>query len=207
MPASDTAAIARYARIGGAKTMMAFRMTDITRTQGGATDADRLVSISEELAKMAERLFVDSPNASSATEAGEDNSAPLNQHDRLLSLARGIYDSRRLRARVFSAALLFGEPAWDFLLDLFIAELEGKPLSVTAACIGAAVPTSTGLRWLAILEDQGLIRRENDPRDARRVFLHLTEDGFERMTSYLLQFHAPARATTRATPVQLRAVP
>lgn len=196
---------------------MAYLMTGSNGIQKDAADASRLASISQELADIAARLFGEAATGavsgaaigSGATITPEPDHchAPADQQERLLGLARGIYDSRRLRARVFSAELLFGEPAWDILLDLFIAELEGKPLSVTAACIGAAVPTSTGLRWLAILEDQGLVRRENDPRDARRVFLHLTEDGFERMTSYLLQFHAPARATTRATPVQLRAVP
>lgn len=173
---------------------------------GDGLDASRLSAISEELAQIATRLFEQTGSGACPAES-QSTPAPIDQRENLLNLARGIYDSRRLRARVFSAALLFGEPAWDILLDLFIAELEGKSLSVTAACLGASVPTSTGLRWLAILEDQRLIRRENDPRDARRVFLHLTEDGFERMTSYLLQFHAPARTAARVKPVQLRAVP
>lgn len=185
---------------------MAYLTTSKNGTQVEGIDAGRLAAISQELAQIATQLFEKAGSSACSTES-HSAPAPIDQQANLLSLARGIYDSRRLRARVFSAALLFGEPAWDILLDLFIAELEGKSLSVTAACLGAAVPTSTGLRWLAILEDQGLVRRENDPRDARRVFLHLTEDGFERMTSYLLQFHAPVRPAMRSKPVQLRAVP
>ena len=109
--------------------------------------------------------------------------------------ARAIYRGRRLRAQLLGDEGLFGEPAWDLLLDLFIAEAEGKRLSVTAACIGAAVPTSTALRWIVILETRGLVRRENDPADARRVFLHLTDDGQRKLTAYFLQLQRAAVAS------------
>jgi hypothetical protein len=101
-------------------------------------------------------------------------------------MARSVYRGRRLRPRLFADEALFGEPAWDILLDLFIAETDGKPLSVTAACIGAAVPTSTALRWIAILEERGLLSRENDPADARRVFLRLSSGGYARMIAYFM---------------------
>ena len=39
---------------------------------------------------------------------------------------------------------LFGEPAWDILLDLYIANVENKPVSVSSACIGSAAPPTTG---------------------------------------------------------------
>lgn len=111
----------------------------------------------------------------------EQDLAQLAQH------ARAIYRGRRLRAQVIGDDSLFGEPAWDLLLDLFIASAEGKRLSVTAACIGAAVPTSTALRWIVILESRGLVWRENDPADARRVFLQLTETGQRKLTDYFRQ--------------------
>lgn len=162
-------------------------------------DAARLNAISQELAQIAARLDDDRADLPGVE-------APADQEALLLALARDIYTSRRQRARVFDAEALFGEPAWDILLDLFIARFSDKPLSVTAACIGAAVPTSTGLRWLAILEDQGLVRRASDPRDARRVFLHLTETGLERMTTYLLELHAPAPQSQRQPATVLRLV-
>lgn len=120
-----------------------------------------------------------------------DAAASVSSHElmQMADQAREIYRGRRLRAQILGDDGLFGEPAWDLLLDLFIAEVEGKRLSVTAACIGAAVPTSTALRWIVILESRGLVRRENDPADARRVFLHLTEDGLRRLTTYFLQLH------------------
>lgn len=153
-------------------------------------EAGRLRCLAEELQLIAEAL-----QPQGGTAANDPDPAELSEYTQLTAeaqqdfadLAREIYRSRRTRARVFSDDALFGEPAWDMLLDLFIAEAEGKQLSVTAACIGAAVPTSTALRWLVILEERGLVRRENDPRDARRVFLHLTSEGYARMTAYFTQ--------------------
>jgi len=115
--------------------------------------------------------------------------------DQLSEQARMIYRSRRMRPRIFSDDGLFGEPAWDILLDLFIAESGRKPLSVTSACIGAAVPTSTALRWIAILEERGFLSRENDPADARRVFLRLTGQGYAKMVTYFLALQREGAAT------------
>lgn len=116
--------------------------------------------------------------------------------DQINEQARIIYRSRRMRPRIFSDDGLFGEPAWDILLDLFIAESARKPLSVTSACIGAAVPTSTALRWIAILEERGFLSRENDPADARRVFLRLTGQGYAKMVTYFLALQREGATTT-----------
>lgn len=94
-----------------------------------------------------------------------------------LALARHTYAMRRKRAVIFGNSDLFGEPAWDILLDLFIAEGEGKSVSVSSACIGSAAPSTTGLRWLGVLADEGLVARENDAEDHRRVMVSLTPAG------------------------------
>jgi hypothetical protein len=94
-----------------------------------------------------------------------------------LALARKTYALRRKRASIFGNPDLFGEPAWDILLDLYIAEGEGKDVSVSSACIGSAAPPTTGLRWLGVLADEGLVVRENDPTDHRRVLVRLTAAG------------------------------
>lgn len=87
--------------------------------------------------------------------------------------ARELYSLRRRRDSLFDNTL-FGEPSWDIMLDLYEADLMGKPISVTSACIAAAVPQTTALRWLNILIDRGHVERYPDPRDARRSFLRLT---------------------------------
>ncbi|UAB79755.1 winged helix DNA-binding protein [Erythrobacter sp. SCSIO 43205] len=99
-------------------------------------------------------------------------------------MAREAYVLRRRRTAIFDNDELFGEPAWDILLDLYIASVENKSVSVSSACIGSAAPPTTGLRWLGVLSEQGLIAREHDPEDQRRVLVRLTEKGLTAMDRY-----------------------
>lgn len=101
-----------------------------------------------------------------------------------LELARKMYALRRKRAAIFGNPDLFGEPAWDILLDLFIAAGDRKSVSVSSACIGSAAPATTGLRWLGVLADEGLVVRENDPEDNRRVLVRLTSAGHAAMERF-----------------------
>lgn len=119
-------------------------------------------------------------------------------------VARSTYQERRRRGEIFNDPTLFGEPAWDILLDLFIAAKERKRLPVTSACIGAAVPATTALRWLTVLEDKGLILRENDTADARRVFVRLSTDGYEKMITYFSHVAADMRQEEHIEPPALR---
>ena len=116
--------------------------------------------------------------------------ATLRSNDNLLNLAVFIYDQRRRRCAVIGGPELFGEPAWDILLDLYIAHARGKNVSVSSACIGSAAPPTTGLRWLGILQDEGLVLREADPRDHRRVNVRLSDEGIARMETYLRDLRA-----------------
>ena len=79
---------------------------------------------------------------------------------------------------------MFGEPAWDILLDVAAAEGRGERLQITSVCIGACVPETTALRWIGVLEKRGLLRREHDLADQRRSFVRLTQDGARRLRSY-----------------------
>lgn len=71
---------------------------------------------------------------------------------------------------------IFGEPAWDMLLDLYIALHEGKHVTVSNACASSGAATTTGLRWVATLAERGLVERIPDPNDGRRFFVQLTAD-------------------------------
>jgi hypothetical protein len=133
--------------------------------------------LADELMAIAARLR-DAAEGSAASDPAEPPSArtsrPARNH---LALARKAYALRRKRASVFGNPDLFGEPAWDILLDLYIAAGECKPVSVSSACIGSAAPATTGLRWLGVLADEGLVVRENDAEDHRRVLVRLTPAG------------------------------
>jgi DNA-binding MarR family transcriptional regulator len=99
-------------------------------------------------------------------------------------LARHMYDLRRRRDLRFGADL-FSEPAWDLLLYLYIAGNGRGAICVSDACYGAAAPLTTALRWLRQLEETGLIVREDDPADARRVYVRLSAKAAKKMRKLL----------------------
>lgn len=102
----------------------------------------------------------------------------------LIEKARHIHNQRRLREEILGNEL-FGDPGWDLMLDLYIAQASGKRVSVTSAAIGSGKPMSTGLRWVKLLIERGLIIREADPYDGRRSYLRLTPSAYEAMEDFL----------------------
>jgi hypothetical protein len=44
-----------------------------------------------------------------------------------------------MRARYFKREL-FKDPAWDILLDLYVARADGRGISVSSACIASGAP-------------------------------------------------------------------
>lgn len=99
-------------------------------------------------------------------------------------MARHLYRQRTLRARHFPHSL-FAEPVWDMLLDLFVNDCDRRRQTVKSVCIAARVPTTTALRHLNWLIDEGLAVRLPHPSDSRSVHVCLSETGFAAMSSYL----------------------
>lgn len=107
------------------------------------------------------------------------------------------YARRRKREAFFPADVLLGEPGWDLLLDLAIQRCNSKHISITSACIAARVPNTTALRWIAILEQQGLVERSMDAIDRRRTLVAISDLGFNQLLDYYKslsrpQFRVPA---------------
>ena len=102
-----------------------------------------------------------------------------------LRVAKAVYAVRRSRDAMTPVKGLFGEPAWDIMLDLFIAFKRGTDLQVSSVCIEAGVPSTTILRWIARLENEGLLYRASDSTDLRRRYVRLTDDGLAMMRSIL----------------------
>jgi Winged helix DNA-binding domain len=90
---------------------------------------------------------------------------------------------RRLRDGFFDSSL-FADPAWDMLLDLLAAKLEGDQVAVSSLCIAAAVPPTTALRWIKAMTDHGLFERHADPMDGRRIFIRLSEGATRAMSRF-----------------------
>lgn len=102
----------------------------------------------------------------------------------LADLAERIYDGRRRRVR-FLDDDLFGEPAWDMLLDLFINHARKQRVPTTSLCIASQAPTTTALRWISILEQRGLVRRFSSERDQRVHYVELEEKGYRAVSGFL----------------------
>jgi len=94
----------------------------------------------------------------------------------LFDVAVAIQAVRRRRDTLFGSDL-FGEPAWDILLDLYVAEQSGRMLALSTVGALAGVPQTTAFRWMSQLLERGYIMRRADPNDARRGFIHLSPTG------------------------------
>lgn len=102
-----------------------------------------------------------------------------------LRMAMALYALRRKRDAISGRKSLFGEPGWDILLDLFIADRRRTEIQVSSVCLDAGVPSTTILRWIARLEEENLVYREADTSDARRRYVRLTDDGRKLMRNVL----------------------
>ena len=100
--------------------------------------------------------------------------------------ARYVSNVRRYRSRraEFFEPNLFADPAWDILLELYLANLEQRRISVSSLCAASEVPITTGLRWLAALQAEALTAKRDDPLDGRRVYVSLTPKGFAAMSRF-----------------------
>lgn len=143
--------------------------------------ADELRSRGQDLIRMGQDMLRNAALANGTTAGGLD---AFSEDREILVLAKAAYDDRRSRIAYFRSDL-FGEPGWDILLDLFIQERVSRRISVTAACIGSGAATTTALRYLNLLIEDGLVNREGDPTDSRRSWLQLSPMAVEMMTEYL----------------------
>lgn len=102
----------------------------------------------------------------------------------LLKKAREIFANRKRRTRYLNSTL-FGEPAWDMLLGLYISSELGPRATVSRITEISGAAQSTALRRLAYLESEQFVRREPHPTDGRIVFVSLTEKAYEALEAYL----------------------
>lgn len=91
----------------------------------------------------------------------------------------------RLRERVFGA-LASNHAHWILLLVLSEAFQTGQEIAIKGAAYHAGLPLSSALRRLNEMCMEGLVRRREDPRDARRSFVSLTPQG----QSYFVHYEA-----------------
>lgn len=127
------------------------------------------------------------------TPAVAGDARPPERPDRIRSMLR----EHRVRARIFRSSVLL-DPSWDMLLELMLAHIENKQTYLTSLCVVSGLPTTTALRRVEQLIASGLVRREDDPVDRRRVIVSLTESGVERLSAYLEQVERDGAKLNRA---------
>ncbi|WP_156442627.1 MULTISPECIES: hypothetical protein [unclassified Sphingomonas] len=164
------------------------RLHDATQER----EAERLRLLNEEVARLAAVLsdFAADPVRRELREPGRGyRPEPGGEPDPAPRTVRATIRARRLRDQHFTPEL-FADPAWDMLLDLYAARLEGSRVSVSSLCIAASVPPTTALRWIGTMHDAGLFEREADPGDRRRAHITLSARAVDAMRGY---FTAVAR--------------
>jgi hypothetical protein len=110
--------------------------------------------------------------------------------DEFLSrLAQEEFELRRSR-HCFLDDDLFGEPAWDILLELFIAKAGGKETMVKNCWLASGVPRSTALRYLAELEERSLVYKYGSETDGRVSCYMLTLSGEAQVRQALRHYAA-----------------
>lgn len=98
---------------------------------------------------------------------------------------------RRNRDRIFGADL-FGEPAWDILLNLMVARFDecGMAVDVLAEAIGH--PESTTLRFVEAMSADRLLEHDNQPVDPRKGIVRLSDDAAKAMLAFFRESPAIA---------------
>ena len=102
---------------------------------------------------------------------------------RLLTRARQILSHRRRRLELFGKEL-FGEPAWEMLLLLYVGQTTQR-YTIGQLAQASGAPKSTGTRWIDHLEEQGLVEKDEHPTDQRTAFVKLSKKGQDALALYL----------------------
>ncbi|HYC94597.1 MAG TPA: MarR family transcriptional regulator [Sphingomicrobium sp.] len=110
--------------------------------------------------------------------------AGTKDRDTLISRARIVLSARRLRDRFFNRDM-FGEPAWDILLMLYVSEQTSGRVTMTRLAEWVDVPLTTVVRWVKTLQEEQLVERQAHPTDRRTDFIVLLEKGRKALDSYL----------------------
>jgi len=113
--------------------------------------------------------------------------SPANDQDIIFRTARRLFEERQLRSEHLPLNDLFGEPAWDILLFLFISQAKGKGAKIGNLSRASRMPVTQALRWLEKLESKQMVFAYRDEDNSDEVFVRLTSEGRSSMTRYLHQ--------------------
>ena len=104
--------------------------------------------------------------------------------DKLATIASSIQQSRQMRANYFKASLLM-DPMWDMLLHLFVSKIRGRRVSTRCLSLATSFPPTTALRWIDVLEKEGLLQRTAMDEDSRLKLVEITPEAFQQMRRFI----------------------
>lgn len=140
-------------------------------------DAERTITLSQRDVLAARRLLklLLSNERASLDELLRPPATHVDKVDRgtLTARARAELHNRRRRVALFGQSI-FGEPAWDMLLVLYILDDSGQRQTMGSLFQYSGYSPSTAKRWLDYLAAHDLIRRDDHPTDRRTAFISLT---------------------------------
>lgn len=93
---------------------------------------------------------------------------------------RSVLLVRRARSAILGENL-FSDPAWDILLELYAAKLGERRTSLADLARAIEAPESTTKRWVAALEERGLVQSKIALTNSNVSWIDLSEEGADRL--------------------------
>ncbi|MBO9498441.1 MAG: hypothetical protein J7496_10450 [Novosphingobium sp.] len=133
-----------------------------------------LTRLADELAQAARETDV---RAGNDNRSGNEAPAPaVSPRDYFEALLR----QRRARDRYFGSTL-FGEPAWDIMLELMIARIDGREMRVSELALASYAPDMATRQYIDALAEAKLIDLYEDTVAQDDCFLTLSSEAARRM--------------------------
>lgn len=126
----------------------------------------------ERIARQTRQLIEDAERAAAMQDAD------------LTEFARQLLAGRKQRDHYFDP-VLFSNPAWDILLNLYVADAESRPVNVLESYPASTVPQGVALRWLGYLKQEEMVVEMPDPARPRRTVIRLSDQTRLTISSYL----------------------
>jgi CheY-like chemotaxis protein/DNA-binding MarR family transcriptional regulator len=106
----------------------------------------------------------------------------VREHPAELRILDALSEIDDLRTRQLEG-IVEGDAAWSMLAELLRARLTRRRISVTSLCLASKSPVTTALRRIERLLEAGLVTYSLDPKDRRRKYIELTDEGALRLHS------------------------
>lgn len=109
---------------------------------------------------------------------------PIREPSSELRLLQLVEDIDECRTGALTG-ILEPDASWSMLSELLRARLSRRRVSVTSLCLASKSPVTTALRRIERLLEAGLVSCTQDPKDRRRKYIELTDEGTTRLVAAL----------------------